>query len=272
MSILEAIICGIVQGACEFLPVSSSGHLALLHGLFGIDLGGGNLLFDLLLHLGTLIAVAAVYGKDIAALIRSAFSLLKKIFRGKFKFSALCGDERTVIMLVVSTFPLALAAFFKDKVEALSTYPKAVGVLLILNGLMLIFGGFIKAKDKKCEELGAVGALGIGMFQLIATFPGISRSGSTITGGTVFGLKREEAVRFSFLMSIPAIIGANIFSVSDALAQSRTIDLPACAVGTVTAAIVGVLAIKLIKKLAASKSFNAFGIYCIAAGLFAVLY
>ena len=160
MSILEAIICGIVQGACEFLPVSSSGHLALLHGLFGIDLGGGDLMFDLLLHLGTLIAVAAVYGKDIAALIRSALSLLKKIFRGKFKFSALCGDERTVIMLVVSTFPLALAAFFKDKVEALSTYPKAVGVLLILNGLMLIFGGLIKAKDKKCEELGAVGALG----------------------------------------------------------------------------------------------------------------
>lgn len=271
MSILYAILCGALQGACEFLPVSSSGHLALLHELFGNGFSEAELGFDVLLHLGTLVAVVISYRRDVMAIVRAFFSVIGKIFRGRFKWRDASSDEKTAILIIVATAPLAAAVLLKGKVEALSAYPKFVGAMLIVNGAMLILGGMIKPRGKDISSLGAVGALGVGTFQLIACLPGLSRSGSTITGGGVFGLDREEAVRFSFLMSIPAIVGANVFSVPDVLRSGIAVDALPCAVGFATAAVVGFISIKLIKRAAKKKNFYIFGIYCVILGLVAVL-
>ena len=271
MSILEAVLCGIIQGACEFLPVSSSGHLALLHGLFGISLGENDLAFDVMLHLGTLFAVVIAYRKDLYELIRAFFGMIKKIFKRQFEFAYASADEKTVIYLIIATFPLVLAAFL-GAAESIAEYPTLVGVMLIVNGVLLIAGGAFGRGAKKCSDLTPLGAFGTGLFQLFAVVPGISRSGSTITGGGVFGLSRDEAVRFSFLLSVPAIIGANVFEAADIVKNGQAMDITACAVGTLTAAAVGFFAIWIIKKLARSRNFNIFGIYCIIVGLFALIY
>ncbi|MBR0236177.1 MAG: undecaprenyl-diphosphate phosphatase [Clostridia bacterium] len=271
MSILEAIVCGAVQGACEFLPVSSSGHLALLHGLFGFDASGGNVLFDVLLHLGTLAAVMIAFSRDVFALICAYFSLIAKLFSKRRRRAGISGVERVALMMIVSSAPLVFAVFIKDAAEALSNMPRVVGAIMILNGIMLLFSSRFDGGDGRCEQLGASQSLGIGLFQLAATLPGISRSGSTIVGGTLFGLSREESVRYSFLLSVPAIIGANVFSAADAVKSGVKVDVLPCAIGTVTAATVGVLAIWLIRKIARSRNFNIFGIYCILAGTAALV-
>ena len=271
MSILEAILCGAVQGACEFLPISSSGHLSLLHGLFGISAGDGSLAFDVLLHLGTLIAVTVCSFCDIVKIIRAFIGMVKKAVLGKLTFKEMSPDEKLALSLVCATMPMALAVFFDEKAEALSRYPTAVGAIMMINGIMLLAGGKIKGGKRKCHELPLCASVGVGLFQLTAIMPGLSRSGSTITGGAVFGLSREEAVKFSFLMSIPAIIGANIFEIGSVSDIPKADALP-YAIGVITAAVVGFAAIGLIKKLARKRNFNLFGIYCVALGAFAVIY
>ena len=143
--------------------------------------------------------------------------------------------------------------------------------MMIANGAMLIIGGLVGSRAKNRASLGARGAFGIGLFQLLACLPGLSRSGSTITGGRLFGLGREEAVRFSFLMSIPAILGANVFGAADLIKERAEIDVLPCAVGMMTAAAVGFAAIKLIEKIAKTKNFNIFGFYCAAVGTVVLL-
>lgn len=271
LSILYAILCGAIQGACEFLPVSSSGHLALFHTLFGDGFGSAELGLDVLLHLGTLVAVVVSYRRDVRAIVCAFFSAVGKILRGGFKWRDASSDEKTAILIIAATVPLAAAALVKDKVEALSAYPKFVGAMLIVNGAMLILGTLIKPRGNEIQSLGAKGALGVGTFQLLACLPGLSRSGSTITGGCVFGLSREEAVRFSFLMSIPAIVGANVSGVPDMIKYGVGTDILPSAAGFITAAAVGLIAIKVIKRAAKNKSFNFFGIYCIISGLVTVL-
>lgn len=180
--------------------------------------------------------------------------------------------ERMILLVAVSTIPLAFAAFFNDGAEALSARPRIVGALLIVNGITLLLSSQIGRGEKRCASLGFFGALGVGLFQLAATLPGISRSGSTAVGGMAFGLCRDEAVRYSFIMSIPAIIGAAAFSFSDAVVSGTKVDALPCAAGVVTAAATGYLAIRLIKRIARSKNFNIFGIYCILAGTAALIF
>lgn len=271
MNIIEAIFCGIVQGACEFLPISSSGHLALLHGVFGYNMGG-DLYFDVLLHLGTLVAVVLVYFKDILAIGAAYLRIIKKIFCLKFDIKSLDGDEKTAVLLAFASLPMALALFIKDRAEVVAAYPRAVGVILIFNGAMLLLGSFMKRGERSVSSLSPVGALEIGLFQLLAVLPGISRSGSTITGGGVFGLSREESVRFSFLMSIPAIVGANVFAACDMALVKADIDILPCAVGATVAMVVGIASIWLIKKLIRAGNFNIFGVYCIGIGAFFAIY
>ena len=272
MSIFEAIICGITQGACEFLPVSSSGHLALIHGMLGYTAGEDDALFDVLLHLGTLFSVAIFYWKDIFQMIRAVPSLLIKAVCGKLGAGSLNEGERVLTSLFFASLPMLAAVFFKDEVELLSDYPRVVGALLVINGFVLIFGELIKRKDGSCRSLGALSSLGIGLFQLTAVVPGLSRSGMTMTGGRVFGLSREESVRFSFLMSIPAIIGANVFSISDAAVKGVEMELPVLAAGVVSAAIAGALSIWVIKRISRCKKLYFFGIYCIAVGIVAMAF
>jgi len=271
VSILYAVLCGAIQGACEFLPVSSSGHLALFHELFGSGFSDGEMGFDVLLHLGTLAAVVVAYRRDVISVVRAFISAAAKIFRGRFDWRVASPDEKTAILIIIASAPLAAAVLIKDKVETLSAYPKFIGAMLALNGAMLILGSFIGRRGKRCDSLGAPAALGIGLFQLLACLPGLSRSGSTITGGRVFGLDDGEAVRFSFLLSIPAIVGANVFSLPKMLTGGVGIGILPSALGFLTAAAVGFLAIKLLRRAAKKRNFSLFGIYCITLGIIMII-
>ncbi len=271
MTVLEALICGLLQGAAEFLPISSSGHLALFHAFFG---GGSsaqdNLTFDILLHLSTLFAVFIVYFKSIIALIPSFFSLLKKIFKGKFSLNSFSESEREVLFLFFGTVPLLAAFLIKDAVETVSLYPKIVGALLVLNAVILLFGDSGKG-NVRLPLLSPIKAGAVGVFQLLAVFPGLSRSGSTIAGGSLMGLSREEAVRFSFLLSVPAVIGANISNIS-ALGDISRESISVYAVGMAAAFISGLAAIKLLIFISKKSNFRVFACYCAVLGAIAMLF
>ena len=160
MTLAEAILCGLLQGLAEFLPISSSGHLALAHALFGVGDVGYSLAFDVLLHFGTLFVVFVVYYKEIFALIPAFFGLMGKLFRGNFRFSSYSKDERFVILLIVATLPMALGIFVKDRIEWLASYPKIVGAVLILNGGMLLLSDYA-ARKSACRELTPRGACAV---------------------------------------------------------------------------------------------------------------
>lgn len=259
-----------IQGATEFLPVSSSGHLALAHGLLGITDPAGNLAFDVMLHLATLFAVIVVYREELLRLIPAFFSMTGKLVRGRAKeFS---GIERLALMLVLATLPLVLAVLIGDAAEAISESVRAVGIMLLLNGVMLLLGDRVGKRFRRAEDIGIAGAVGTGLLQLAAVFPGLSRSGATITGGLIFGLERDEAVKFSFLLSIPAIIGANLKSAVTLYTSGADQPLTlAHAAGMAAAAVTGFFALRMIKLIAERKSFGIFAYYCFAAGVLAVI-
>ena len=273
MTIPEAIIYGIIQGIAEFLPISSSGHLALAQNFFGTETAD-NFAFNIALHLATLISVCIVFRKDVWALIKGFFTLIKKLFTGKIK-KGLDESERLFLMLCVATLPLIPIKLFglDDKVELLSQYSYIIGILLMINGCMLFFSDRLSKGKMRVSDGGYLRPLGIGAVQAVfGILPGISRSGSTITGGRIFGYSREEAVRFSFLMSIPAILGACVAEIPDLLETGIAADFAVPAlIGSLTAAVVGFFAIKLLQYITKNKSFTFFAFYCIAVGIAAVI-
>lgn len=275
MSYLMAIFYGFIQGVAEFLPISSSGHLAALHNVFDIaDLeGSASLLFDILLHLGTLAAVVIVYYKDIWELILAFFRIVKKVFSGKCRYSEFDRNERFVILLFVAVIPLVIGAFIDGYVEAVRNYTFAIGIFWLINGVMLLVSDGIVKKKKSLEEITPKNAFCVGLFQLIAILPGISRSGMTITGGLFNGFKREEAVKFSFILSIPAILGANVFAIASLSSEAfASINVGVYAVGIVSAAVFGVLAIKLLNYISQKHNFRLFSVYCFVIGVAAIAY
>ena len=272
MSVLSAILYGILQGATEFLPVSSSGHLALAHYLFGIeDVEVNYLLFDILLHLGTLVAVFIAYFKDIQLLVVEFCKMVADMAKGKG--ANLQNPHRKMgIMLILSTLPLGLVLPIKGWIESFHAKPLVVGGALMVTGLMLWFIDSKKNAVKPYEIQNAPMRAGvtIGLFQAVATLPGISRSGATITGGILCGFSRELAVKYSFLMSIPAIVGANLLSIKDLQGVEPELIFP-FVVGMIAAAITGFFAIRLITYLAMRKNFRFFSRYCLAVGFIAII-
>ena len=185
MGILEAVIYGIIQGVAEFLPISSSGHLALAHNFFGTNTENA-LAFDIMLHLATLVSVCVVFRKDIAALFSGFFSLLRKLFTGRLRAEGLSAKERLFLYVCVATLPLIPVKLLglDDSVEAISRMSWLIGVLLIINGLMLFASDRVSRGGSTPENGGWLRALGVGIVQAVfGILPGISRSGSTITGG-----------------------------------------------------------------------------------------
>lgn len=273
MSVLEAIIYGIIQGIAEFLPISSSGHLALAQNFFGTDTEHG-FAFNIALHLATLLSVCVVFRKDVLALIKGFFSLVKKLFTGRIK-EGLESGERLFLMLCVATLPLIPVKLLglDETVEAISSVSWIIGALLIFNGAMLFVSDRLKQTDLSAERGGYLRPLGVGVVQaLIGIMPGISRSGSTITGGRIFGFSREEAVRFSFLMSIPAILGACVTELPDLFSEGMSIDmLLPILVGAAVAATVGFFAIKLLQYISKNKGFAVFSVYCVIIGVAAIV-
>lgn len=274
MSILSAILYGIIQGLAEFLPISSSGHLAIAHGIFGADdLETSYFTFDILLHLATLVAVLIVYRKDIFPLIPAFFKMVGKMLRGKFRFKDADEKERMILYILIATLPLVAAIFFNDKVAELGTYTKIVGGILIFNGLMLFASDLVKDGDKGIMEAKPKNALVVGLCQLCACLPGLSRSGSTITGGRLCGFSREFAVKFSFILSIPAILGANVFEIPDLIKTPiPSADVPAYLIGMLAAGITGFLAMKLLAYISRKSNFRIFSFYCIIVGILTVIF
>lgn len=271
MTIWESILYGIIQGLTEFLPVSSSGHLAMIQNMTGFGEGMDALAFNVLLHLGTLIAVCIVYFKDVIGLVKSFFTLCAKLFKGKFKFSEYSLHEKLVVYIIIATLPLFPMMLIEDYLDIVSGYLGLVGALLIFNGLVLIVSDKLSRGNRTLDDMKPKNALLIGICQMFALLPGISRSGSTITGGLLNSLERPDAVRFSFLLSIPAILGASVLKLPDFFKNTPDAKtLGVYLVGAVVSAIVGICAIKLLGYVSKKSNFRIFSYYCFAAGAFAI--
>ncbi len=271
---IKSIIYGIVQGLTEFLPVSSSGHLSVFQNVFGaVDEKLSGVTFTLLLHVGTLAAVLVMYWKDVVNLVKSFFSLVKRLFKGEFKYSMMNDDEKLFCLLFIALIPLLLGAVLEGTVEFLSAYTYAVGVLWIINGLIFLVSEKMVVRQKEFNEIKPKNAIIVGLFQLFAILPGISRSGMTITGGVFNGFERELAVRFSFILSIPAILGSVAVTL---IKDFESIDLGSNAgvlfAGVAASFISGLLAIKLLQYITKKDTFKSFAYYCIGLGVLAICF
>lgn len=262
MTYLEAIILGLVQGLAEFLPISSSGHLALIQQAFGIS-EDNVLLFAVLLHVGTLVSVFIVYWKDIWELIVELCLTFKDIFTGK----GLRLEERPIrklgVMIIIATIPTGIIGLlFNDFFDSLYNSVVPIGVGLLITGCLLTVAEKMNAADKQIENMKYKDALIVGIVQGIAICPGISRSGSTLFGSLMCNLDRTFAVKFVFLISIPSILGSAILEAPDALEQGMNMaDFGPILVGMVVAAVSGLIAIKTMIKVVSSKKLNYFSYY-----------
>ena len=275
MTLWNAIILGIVQGIAEFLPISSSGHLSVLQNLFHMSTAeDGHMFFDVMLHFGTLISICIVYWKDIVAMVRETLQFLSGKGRGKDKgeHRQSLPAARMVLMIIFATLPLVLVMPIKDKVEQLYYHTFAIGLFFIITGFILFVSDKMPRGTRTERNMRVTDALIIGVCQCVATIPGISRSGSTITAGMATGLDRDFSVKFSFMMSIPAVLGASLLTLVDAIQAGIDASLlPVYLAGTVVSTVVGVFAIKLVKSITAKGKFGNFAYYCWTVGVVTIL-
>lgn len=293
MNIFEAIVLGAVQGLTEFLPVSSSGHLAIFQHFFGLN--DNNLFFNVMLHVGTLTAVCAVYWRLFLRLIKSFFMILKKIFTGKFKWSEMDADENLVMMIIIGLLPLFLLFLpigggmkIKDLADKWISdgYLIITAISLLVTSFLLVIGinanrkttilykshGKLRADGAGRRKLNPVDAVFIGLFQAVAAiFPGISRSGSTLTAGELRKINKQRALDYSFVLGTPAIIAAALLEGKDALfpadGSAVSIEFFPTLIGIITSAIVGFLAIRLFKWLLSTNRMYYFVLYTAGAGI-----
>ena len=274
VTISSAILLGIVQGVAEFLPISSSGHLAILQNLFVLSAGEEHMFFDVLLHLGTLISICVCYWGDIVAMVRAVFIVLRGGRRADgTPVQGNLGAARLFLMIVVGTLPLFLVLPINDSVEQLYYITPFIGVALLLTGCMLFVSDRMAPGKRTEKNMRFRDALIIGLCQCVATIPGLSRSGTTITAGIATGLDRGFAMKYSFLLSLPAVLGANLLSFIKALGE-ESIELsmvPAYLVGLLAAMLSGIAAISLMKLIAKKSKFGWFAYYCWGAGLLTIV-
>lgn len=266
MSVLEAIIQGIIQGLTEFLPVSSSGHLSVFQHFFGIN-GEEAVLSTIVMHMGTLVAVFIAFRKKIFALIKEFFSMIKDIFTGKFSYKEMNGNRRMIVMIIVSILPLFVFYIFKDFFAGLSSDNDIMveGFAFIYTSVLLYIADRHSNGTKTAGETTVKSALTIGAFQGIALVPGISRSGSTISGALLTGMKREDAVEYSFILGIPVILAGALVEFKD-VGTAASESLGVLIIGFVVSAVVGYLAIGLLKWLIKYNKFRVFSIYTFILG------
>ena len=269
----EAVVLGLLQGLAEFLPISSSGHLALAQSLFGVE-ADKVLLFAVLLHLGTLIAVFVVYWKDIWELIVELCVTIKDLCTGK----GLRLEERPVrklgVMIIVATIPTAvIGLLFNDFFEGLYSSMVAVGIGFLITGVLMFLAEKMGSANRDIRKMNCRNALFIGVLQGIAIYPGISRSGSTLVGGLTTGLKREFAVKFAFLISIPSILGYVVLEAPKALeGDLDTALLGPILAGMLVAAVSGYFAIKTMIRIVSNKKLSYFSYYVWILGLCTIGY
>lgn len=295
MSIFHAIIQGIVQGLTEFLPVSSSGHLAITQHILG-ESGDGNLFFNVMLHVGTLVAVVAFYYKLIWSIIKEFFVMLKDIFTGKFKWKNMNYERNLIMMLIIGLLPLFLLFLpipgtnlkVKDLADIFSESPILIvtAVSLLVTSILLGMGIFFNrrncSKERKHlanadksdvngrENYTALDAVCVGLMQFAAAiFPGLSRSGSTLAVGEMRGINKQKALDYTFVLGVPSILAAALLEGIDAIKSPAglNIELGAVIAGMVVSAIVGYLAIWIFKWFLKSDKMMIFVIYTAVVGL-----
>ena len=271
MTILNAIILGLIQGIAEFFPISSSGHLSILNNLFDVvTVTDGHMLYDSMLKLGTLAAVVVMYWQEITQMTNEVRALA-----GHGPLAGKSGRRpyaRLFIMLVLATLPLLILLPVKRLIDNLYYRNIFVGVELILTGCILYVSDRIVPGKKTERSMTAFDALMIGVCQSAAVIPGLSRTGTTMAGGIVMGLRTDFALKFSFLLSLPALLGAEIISFIQAMQQGIDIhNVPAYLIGMLSAMLSGIAAISLMKKLFKNGKFNGFSYYCLVIGVLSII-
>ena len=268
MSYLTAVLLGLVQGVTEFLPVSSSGHLAIAEQLLNLQ-GASNVpeFFDVLLHLGTLVAVFIAYWDDIRDMIVEFFAGIGDLAHHSTP-NPVPPARRLILLIIVGTLPLFAMVPFRRFFSSLGDNMYFIGGALIFTGILLFVSDRVRHGRKTEKTATLLDALLVGLGQAVALCPGISRSGMTITTGCFAGFERKFAVRFAFLLSIPAVIGANILSLKDAIdAGIDWASVPAYLVGVAVAAVSGYACIRLLRYIADKGRFGAFAYYCWTVGV-----
>ena len=285
MSVFQAVFLGIVQGLTEFLPVSSSGHLAICQNVFHIDTGG-SVAFDVMLHVGTLLVVFLVYWKDICKLVAEAVRMLADIF---FNLKVLVSRNNTqepkkyrriirtnyrkfVALVIVSTIPTGLIGYFGKKlIEDASATLIIPGICLLITGVILYLSDRVENCWKIPRDVSWGEGVLIGIAQGFATLPGISRSGTTISACTFCGFERKFAVKYSFILSIPAILGAAVLELKDLVNESMSPSMAGSYIGgMIAAAVFGYIFIRIVGQMVLSRKMRYFAYYCFGAGAFAI--
>ena len=270
MTYFSSFLLGLVQGIAEFLPISSSGHLSIAQNLLNIDTAVPEF-FDVLLHLGTLVAVFVAYWRDICDMVVELIHGVSDLAHGTTP-KQVPPARRLILLIIISTLPLFAVLPIHKKVQALSNNMIFIGAALVVTGFLLFACDLVRKGRKTERNATVLDVLVVGVGQAIATMPGISRSGMTITTGCFMGFERKFAVRFSFLLSIPAVLGANILSLKDAIEAGIVwAEVPMYLVGVITAAAVGYACIRLLRMVAEKGRFGAFAYYCWTAGLLTLL-
>lgn len=295
MSIFDAIIQGIVQGLTEFLPVSSSGHLAITQHILGTS-GDGNLFFNVMLHVGTLVAVVAFYYKLIWSLIKEFFLMIKDIFTGKFKWSKMNYERNLIMMLIIGLLPLFLLFVpipgtemkVKDLAELFSGSPilLVTAISLLVTSALLTIGiicnrrnsskggkhlkGAGKANSNGRESYTILDAVCVGIMQVAAAvFPGLSRSGSTLAVGEMRGINKQKALDYTFVLGVPSIVAAALLEGIDAVKSPEgiNVEIGVIIAGVIASAVVGYLAIVIFKWFLKSDKMSIFVIYTAIVGI-----
>lgn len=275
--ILQALLLGIIQGVTEFLPISSSGHMSLFRHFTGMNPEGAGL-FSAMLHIGTLVAIFIVFYKPIYELFIEFFACIKDIFSRKFSFKLkdMSTTRRMLMMFIVSCIPLLLLLIpvgdGKNLMDVVGVFGsdnsiKAEGICFMVTGFLLLFGTYISESTQRFKKISPFSAVLIGIAQFFAAcFPGISRSGSTVSAALCCRMSKKNAVRYSFILSIPAVLASGLVEFKDAMEGTEIIPVSSLLVGVIASAVVGVFAIKLLQILIKKNWFKYFGYYCLALG------
>lgn len=287
MDYIFSILQGIVQGLTEFLPVSSSGHLNIVQHLFGIT--EGNLFFNVMLHVGTLVSVCVFYHKLIERLFKAFILMIKDIFKGKFKWKEMDDDRNLLVMLIIGLLPLVLLFIpigdglkIKDLADIFSGDPRfffVTGIALLVTSVLLLIGILLSGNKAKHFEgknkvsrdrFNVADACAVGIVQMFAAvFPGLSRSGSTLAAGLLRGIDKQKALDFTFVLAIPSILAAAVLELKDAVTApgGLSVDIGPVLAGMITSAVVGYLSIALFKWLLKTDKTYVFVIYTAVVGV-----
>jgi undecaprenyl-diphosphatase len=269
MTILQAIILGVVQGLSEFIPISSSAHLVITQSIFGWKIPQQEaFIFDVLVHLGTLVAVVLYFRKELWQIIQAVITgiIRKHLFDD--------GMSRLGWIILLATIPAVIVGFlFQSQVEFAFSSPLFAGIFLLVTALLLLLAEIIGKRSRKLDDITWKDGLIIGLFQAISVFPGISRSGSAITGGMVRDIDRPSAARFSFLLSIPAILGAVVLAFKDLIQSPNfSLQIPSVIGGFIVSGVVGYLSIRWLLSYLSKRPLYIFSAYCLVVSVIIIVF